>query len=51
MMLQVGPIKCGIGTFPAVCGHQMGIRQYVDGAWVSIADGLNGKPIDVTPPS
>ena len=51
MMLQVGPLKCGIGTFPAACGHQMGIRQYEDGEWVSIADGLNGKPIDVTPPS
>jgi hypothetical protein len=27
----------------------MGIQQYIDGGWVSIADGLNGEPIDVTP--
>jgi branched-chain amino acid transport system substrate-binding protein len=51
MMLQVGPLDCGnvevVGVaFPAVCASQMGVRQYKDGAWVSIADGLNGKPID-----
>jgi branched-chain amino acid transport system substrate-binding protein len=51
MMLQVGPLDCGnikvVGVaFPAVCASQMGVRQYKDGEWVSIADGLNGKPID-----
>lgn len=51
MMLQVGPIDCGAVTvvgveFPALCASQMGIIRYVDGAWESIADGLNGRPID-----
>ncbi len=51
MMLQVGPLDCGNVTvvgvaFPAVCASQMGIRQYKDGEWISIADGLSGKPID-----
>jgi branched-chain amino acid transport system substrate-binding protein len=49
MMGQVGPIECGIPPFVAACGHQMGIQQYVDGEWLSIADGLNGEPIDVRP--
>ena len=53
MMLQVGPLDCGnvkvAGvSFPAVCASQMGIRQYKDGQWISIADGLNGKPIDAS---
>lgn len=26
----------------------MGIQQYLDGEWVSIRDGLNGDPVDVT---
>ena len=46
---QVGPIECGLPPFVASCGHQMGIQQYIDGEWVSIADGLNGEPVDVTP--
>jgi hypothetical protein len=29
----------------------MGIQQYIDGEWVSIRNGLNGDPIDVTPPA
>ena len=49
MMGQAGPLECGLPPFIANCGHQMGIQQYVDGEWVSIADGLNGQPIDVTP--
>ena len=48
---QVGPIQCGLPPFVASCGHQMGIQQYIDGEWVSIADGLNGDPVDVTPPA
>jgi branched-chain amino acid transport system substrate-binding protein len=52
-MLQAGTLSCGTTalfgiTFPAVCGNEMGIEQYVDGEWVSIADALNDKPIDVT---
>ena len=53
MMLQVGPLNCGkqviLGVpFPSVCGAQMGIQQLKGGEWISIADGLNGKPIDAT---
>jgi hypothetical protein len=53
MMLQVGPLDCGkvkVGgvLFPAVCASQMGIIRYKGGKWISIADGLNGKPIDAS---
>jgi len=51
MMLQVGPIECGLPPFVASCGHQMGIEQYLDGEWHSIHDALNDDPIDVTPES
>jgi len=50
MIMQVGPIACGLAPFVASCGHQMGIQQYVDGGFVSVRDGLNDDPIDVTPP-
>lgn len=52
MMIQAGPLNCGgqvvagLSIFKAVCSTQMGIQQYKDGAWHSIADGLNGKAID-----
>jgi len=51
MMLQAGPIECGIGIFVAVCGHQMGVQQYVDGGWVSVRDALVGDPVDLAPTS
>ena len=47
----VGPMACGKNPiFPSLCGIQMGIQQYKDQKWVSIADGYNGKPIDPTNP-
>ena len=47
----VGPMACGKNPiFPSLCGIQMGIQQYKDGQWISVADGLNGKPIDPTNP-
>ncbi len=43
----VGPMKCGASPiFKSLCGLQMGIQQYVDTKWISVRDGLNGKPID-----
>jgi hypothetical protein len=43
----VGPMACGLNTsFPALCGVQVGIQRYVDGQWVSVRDGANGRPID-----
>jgi branched-chain amino acid transport system substrate-binding protein len=47
MMLQVGALKCNVPPYVSVCGVEMGIQQYKDGNWVSIADGHNGKPIVV----
>jgi branched-chain amino acid transport system substrate-binding protein len=45
----VGPMACGKNPlFPSLCGVQMGIQQYKDSEWVSIADGYNGKPIDAS---
>ena len=48
MMLQVGALKCNVPPYVSVCGIEMGIQQYKDGKWTSIADGHNGKPIDVS---
>lgn len=54
MMLQAGPLACGkqlilgLPLFVSVCGANMGVQQFKDGTWISIADGLNGMPIDVT---
>jgi hypothetical protein len=43
----VGPMACGLNTvFPALCGVQVGIQQYVGGRWVSVRDGANARPID-----
>lgn len=50
-MIVVGPMACGKQPiFKPVCGIQMGIQQYKDGKWISIADGANGKPIDPSAP-
>lgn len=52
MMLQAGALNCGnqiVATqalFKAVCATEMGIQQYKNGKWTSIADGLNGKAVD-----
>jgi branched-chain amino acid transport system substrate-binding protein len=53
MMLQAGTLTCGTTslfgiTFPAVCGNEMGIQQYLDGEWISAGDALDGDPIDVS---
>jgi ABC-type branched-subunit amino acid transport system substrate-binding protein len=54
MMIVAGPLDCGkqiflgLPIFISVCGSQMGIQQYKDGEWLSIADALNGKPIDAS---
>jgi hypothetical protein len=51
MMLQVGPLNCGkniilgLPIFVSVCGTQIGIQQFKDGEWISVADGRNGTPI------
>jgi branched-chain amino acid transport system substrate-binding protein len=49
MMIQSGPIECGVPPFVAACGHQMGIERYLDGEWLSIRDDLNDHPIIVEP--
>jgi len=53
MMLQAGPLDCGNITvlaipFPSACASLMGVQQYKDGQWISVADALNGKAIDAT---
>ncbi|MEP6658714.1 MAG: hypothetical protein ABJD24_02220 [Acidimicrobiales bacterium] len=48
MMLQAGPLQCGLGLFKAACAHTIGVEQYTGGQWISAADALNGKPIAVT---
>lgn len=53
MMIQAGALSCGNVTplglpiFVALCAAYAGIQQYTGGEWVSIADGLNGNPVDV----
>jgi hypothetical protein len=55
MMMTAGPMACGqvSPVFHALCGAEMGIQQYVGGAWVSVDDALNGQPINPAdqPPS
>ena len=48
MMMTAGTMTCGKVSpiFPALCGAEMGIQQYVNGTWESVADALNGKPIN-----
>jgi branched-chain amino acid transport system substrate-binding protein len=48
MMMTAGTMTCGKVSpiFPSLCGAEMGIQQYVNGGWVSVADALNGKPIN-----
>ncbi len=48
MMMTAGAMTCGEVSpiFPSLCGAEMGIQQYVGGEWVSVADALNGKPIN-----
>jgi branched-chain amino acid transport system substrate-binding protein len=47
MMLVAGPMNCGFDpTFLALCGSQVGIQQYEDGEWLSVANALNGRVID-----
>jgi hypothetical protein len=36
-----------VPPYVSVCGVEMGIQQYKDGAWASINDGHNEKPIVV----
>ncbi|MGD9700794.1 MAG: hypothetical protein AB7Q42_02445 [Acidimicrobiia bacterium] len=47
MMLQAGELECGIEPYIAVCGHVAGVQQYLAGEWTAIADGTNGRAIDV----
>ena len=53
MMFQAGPIACGTTTvlgftLPAVCASRMGVQRYLDKQWIPIADGNNGKAIDIS---
>jgi branched-chain amino acid transport system substrate-binding protein len=50
MMLVAGPMQCGFDpVFKSLCGTQMGVQQYADGEWASIANALNGKAIETKP--
>jgi branched-chain amino acid transport system substrate-binding protein len=49
MMLVAGPMQCGFSpAFKTLCGKEMGVQQYRNGKWRSIANALNGKAIDST---
>lgn len=54
MMLQAGPLDCGnqtilgLSLFVSVCGKMMGVEQYKDGEWISVAMELTGNAIDAT---
>lgn len=42
-----GPLRCGAEPkLPNLCEFDAGWEQRKDGKWVSILDGLNGKPVD-----
>lgn len=47
--LVTGPMRCGFNAFyPTLCGTQMGVEQYVGGAWQPVADGHTGSPIELS---
>jgi branched-chain amino acid transport system substrate-binding protein len=49
MMIVAGPMQCGFdAAFKTLCGKEMGVQQYKNGKWKSIANALNGKAIDST---
>jgi branched-chain amino acid transport system substrate-binding protein len=49
MMLIAGPMQCGFDpVYKTLCGKEMGVQQYRNGKWRSIANALNGKAIDST---
>jgi hypothetical protein len=50
MMMTAGPMTCGEVSpiFPTLCGSEMGIEQYAEGEWTSIATALDGKAINPT---
>jgi branched-chain amino acid transport system substrate-binding protein len=51
MMLVAGPMHCGFDPlFKSLCGSQMGVQQYANGKWTSIANALNGKAIETATP-
>jgi branched-chain amino acid transport system substrate-binding protein len=46
-----GELACGANpVFPALCGSRVGVQQYLDGRWLSIADAYNGASIAVNQP-
>jgi branched-chain amino acid transport system substrate-binding protein len=48
--LVAGSLSCGaIKSEPNACSFDYGVMQRSNGQWVSIADGYNGKPINVLP--
>ena len=52
MMLQVGPLDCGNVKVTGIASPPCARARWASGStrtatWISIADGLNGKPIDV----
>ncbi len=50
MMMIAGPMDCGFSPiYASLCGHQMGVQQYADGTWTSIANALNGQAIETAP--
>ncbi len=50
-VMAAGPAKCGAETSePNLCVFDLGWEQRVNGTWVSVADGINGKAIDTLTP-
>ena len=46
-VMAAGPVQCGaIKAEPNQCVFDLGYEQRVNGQWVSVADGLNGKAIN-----
>jgi hypothetical protein len=51
-VMAAGPIKCGANPqFPNQCQFVVGYEQRLNGKWISIDDGLNGKAINTLPGS
>jgi branched-chain amino acid transport system substrate-binding protein len=45
--LVAGPLQCGVQkASPNLCAFTIGFEQRMNGQWISVADGLNGKAIN-----
>jgi hypothetical protein len=47
-----GNLECGtVAVFTSLCATYVGVEEFSDGKWISIADGYNNKAVNAFPSS